>query len=111
MRSVLFCGLLALSACQPPDWRAQAIAAAEAKVKAEVGDPAAQFLNVQFIGDQKTGQTCGAIQAASRPMERFIVYIDGTAGPYVEGADPEHLSSETFYAAWENDCLAEGYIR
>lgn len=112
MRGLVFGWLLALAACQAPDWRAQAIATAEAKVKSEMGDRSAQFMNVQFIGDQRSGQTCGVVQAVSRPAERFIVYIDGTAGPYIEGGEgPEHLTSEAFYAAWQNDCLAEGYVR
>ena len=106
---------LALVGCQQADWRPQAIAQAETKMREQVSDPAAQFSHVQLTGDDKTGQTCGTITAVLGPdrlsrSERFIVYIDNTAGPYIEGGfDNPPLSQANFDRAWQGDCLNEGY--
>jgi hypothetical protein len=111
---VICTGSLAAAACgpagQPVDWRTQQIAAAEDKIRSGVGDPAAQFAKVQVTGDDKTGQICGEVQPAHNTSRRFIVYIDATAGPYVEGgAGGAPIGQDGFDFAWQNDCLAEGY--
>lgn len=112
MRRFLFCGLLVLAACQAPDWRAQQIARAEAKIRSEVGDSSAQFSKVQLTGDQNTGQTCGVVKDAHNAPARFIVYIDGTSGPYIEGGGgAQYLNQDSFDSAWQNDCVAEGYAQ
>ena len=112
--SIAICGAFAVTACGPSgqvgDWRSQQIAAAEAKIRADVGDPSAQFSKVQLTGDDKTGQTCGEVQPAHNGSRRFIVYIDATAGPYIEGgAGGAPIGQDAFDSAWQNDCLAEGY--
>ena len=110
----LLCSCAGLAACNGQDWRAQAIADAEDKVRSEMGDPSAQFSKFQVTGDSSTGQTCGVVLAKTgggrEDFARFIVYIDGTAGPYIDkgmGAHP--IAQEKFDFAWQNDCLNEGY--
>lgn len=76
----------------------------------DVGDPAAQFAKVQVTGDDKTGQICGEVQPAHNAARRFIVYIDATAGPYVEaGGGHVAIAQDAFDSVWRNDCVAEGY--
>jgi hypothetical protein len=107
--------LLALAACHAQDWRAQAIAAAEDKIRIEVKDPNAEFSNVQLTGDQATGQSCGKVKVTNgRALfpspKRFIVYIDNTAGPYIEGGLGSHpITDDDFSFQWHADCVAEGY--
>ncbi|HEY2033534.1 MAG TPA: hypothetical protein VGH02_07570 [Rhizomicrobium sp.] len=103
-----------LFACGQQDWRKQAIADAEAKMRIEVSDPAAKFSDVQVTGDDTTGQICGSISAklltGGERTARFIVYIDNTSGPYVEGNIGVHpVSDDRFVFAWQNDCVKEGY--
>lgn len=110
----LLCVCINLLGCSKEDWRAQAIADAEEKVRAEVNDPSAQFSKLQVTGDNATGQTCGVVMAKTSnglvQFARFIVYIDGTAGPYVEkGIGMHPISSDKFDFAWQNDCIKEGY--
>jgi hypothetical protein len=99
----------------PADWRADAIAHAEDQVRGLVSDPSAPFSRVQVTGDDKTGQTCGYVSAKGGPdgsvyTVRFIVYIDHSAGPFVDPAlIPGPLSSRAFEGAWRSDCLKEGY--
>jgi hypothetical protein len=107
--------LLALVGCQPRDWRAQQIAAAEDKIRALVKDPKAEFSHVQLTGDEATGQSCGRVRVTNgsatyaTPM-RFIVYIDNTAGPFIEGGlGGESMSEDEFASYWEADCVREGY--
>ncbi|HEY4029309.1 MAG TPA: hypothetical protein VGM25_03115 [Caulobacteraceae bacterium] len=116
LSSIVICCSLAVAACQPAgpplDWRVQQTEAAEAKIRAEVGDPGAQFAKVQVTGDDKTGQICGEVQPAHNGARRFVVYIDGTAGPWVEqGAGHTPVSQDRFDQAWQNDCLNEGYAQ
>jgi hypothetical protein len=111
----LICSCLALSACDGQDWRARAIADAEARMRTEVNDPSARFAQVQVTGNSRTGQTCGFVDARSgsgrERTGRFIVYIDGTAGPFVEAdMGSRSMSAERFDFAWRNDCLKEGYL-
>ncbi len=59
---LVFCALLC--ACSGSgDWRADAIASAEGKIRGLVADPGATFSHVQLTGDSSTGQTCGVIMA------------------------------------------------
>ena len=112
MRRLLLFALIGLAGCQPPDWRVQQIALAEAKMRTEVGDPKAEFSKVQVTGDQKTGQICGVVRTVRWPLTHFIVYIDGTAGPYVEaGQGRDYMTQDSFDSAWQNDCVAEGYAQ
>ena len=111
----LICGCLFLAACNGQNWRAQAIASAEEKMRTEVNFPAAEFSKVQVTGNSATGQTCGYVTVKSGHAQlnrtaRFIVYIDGTAGPYIEGDLGMHpVSQQRFDFAWQYDCLKEGY--
>jgi hypothetical protein len=97
------------------DWRAQTITRAEAQIRSDVADPSAQFWRVQVTGDDQSGQTCGYVTKKNGPdnpggTERFIVYIDQSAGPYIEGTlGKQVMSQEAFSVAWQNDCLNEGY--
>ena len=111
---LLLAASIGLTACGARDWRAAAIADAEEKVRSEIGDSAAQFSRLQVTGDSSTGQTCGVVIAKTgaglEQFARFIVYIDGTAGPYLDKSMGTHpISQEKFDFAWENDCLKEGY--
>jgi hypothetical protein len=108
-RSLIF-ALLCLGACNGRDWQARETERAEEKIRVEVGGPSAQFLNVQVTGDERTGQICGEVKATGKMKARFIVYIDGTAGPYLAAAQGRHpLPHDQFEFAWRNDCLREGY--
>ncbi|TPK57746.1 hypothetical protein FJ546_25815 [Mesorhizobium sp. B2-4-19] len=102
-----------LSACTGSgDWRAGAISAAEGKMRDLISDASATFSHVQLTGDSSTGQTCGVITAkvgAFTKEARFIVYIDNTAGPFVEPGMGQSMSRADFDWAWQNDCLNEGY--
>ncbi|RWL94922.1 hypothetical protein [Mesorhizobium sp.] len=108
---LVLCALL--SACSSSgDWRADAIAAAEGKMRGLVNDPAATFTHVQLTGDSSTGQTCGDITAKTgifTKEARFIVFIDNTAGPFVEPGLGQSMSQADFDWAWKNDCVNEGY--
>ncbi|RAZ90420.1 hypothetical protein DPM33_12905 [Mesorhizobium hawassense] len=109
---LLLLGVL-LSACtgSSGDWRAEAIASAEAKMRGLINDPAVTFAHVDLTGDSATGQTCGVIIAKIgiyTKEARFIVYIDG-AGPYVEPGLGSSMSQADFDWAWKNDCVNEGY--
>jgi hypothetical protein len=105
---------LGLAACGM-DWRAQQMRVAEEKIRAEVNDPAAQFRQVQLTGDQATGQTCGFViprksSGVSGEPARFIVYIDGSAGPWVEKSEGRAvISQQRFDMAWQWDCVNEGW--
>lgn len=115
MKRGLILVLILLGGCQRVDWRAQAIAKAEAQIRVEVSDPKARFSHVQLTGDSATGQTCGVVTARAGPEApeksgRFIVYIDATAGPFIEaGMGNSFLSQEDFDRAWQGDCVREGY--
>ncbi|HEY7979013.1 MAG TPA: hypothetical protein VID67_12545 [Rhizomicrobium sp.] len=108
-------GCVGLFACGPSgDWRAQAVADAENQIRTAVNDPSAEFSSVQVTGDDTTGQTCGFVSAkistGGEQSGHFIVYIDGSAGPYIENnLDGQSMPHEKFEFAWENDCLKEGY--
>jgi hypothetical protein len=115
MKRMAICLLFGLVACHAQDWRAQQIAAAEDKIRGELNDPGTQFSNVQLIGDQSTGQSCGKVKMSKGASSfattmRFIVYIDNTAGPYIEGGvGRQPISDDDFKSAWHADCVAEGY--
>ncbi|MGC1302544.1 MAG: hypothetical protein WA840_09225 [Caulobacteraceae bacterium] len=112
---LLLFGLPGLAACGGPDWRTQVIAQAEGKMRSEVDDPSAAFSRVQVTGDDKTGQTCGFVTAKvglyqTPKTGRFIVYIDQTAGPFVEAKmGHEVMDQDAFDGAWQADCVKEGY--
>ena len=108
-RSLLFV-LLGLTACSPSDWRAQETERGKDAIRAEVGDPSAQFSDVQVTGDERTGQICGKVSPKGALTVRFIVYIDGTAGPYLAAGQGSHpIPHDQFEFAWRNDCVGEGY--
>jgi hypothetical protein len=107
------CGLAACDQ-QDRDWRAAAIADAKDQIRSAVNDPNAKFSDVQVTGNARTGQTCGFVSvrlaSGGDGSGRFIVYIDGTAGPFIEndlgGSARTH---EQFEFSWEADCIKEGY--
>lgn len=111
----MICGLLGLVACNQQDWQTRAVSRAEAQMRVEVDDASATFSGVQVTGNSRTGQTCGFVSAkvagtAPERTTRFIVYIDGTAGPFVEANMGSHsITQERFDFAWQHDCLGEGY--
>jgi hypothetical protein len=110
--ALLACGGGVLAACSGAamDWRAQSIDKAETKMRAEVGDAAATFSEVQVTGDRQTGQICGKVKSANAEPARFVVYIDGTAGPFMEGGRGKtFLTPNQFDFSWRADCLNEGY--
>ena len=46
--------------------------------------------NVQVTGDEHTGQICGKVISTNARPAHFVVYIDGTAGPFIEGVVGRH---------------------
>lgn len=99
-----------LSACSKADWKSEAIADAEDQIRTQLDTPSTQFSRVQLTGNSSTGQTCGFVTSKAAPdspeaTTRFIVYIDGTAGPYIESK----MDAQAFETAWQNDCRREGY--
>ncbi len=114
-KGIVILGYIQLSACNGHDWRESVIAQAEDKIRQDISDPAAQFSRVQVTGDAQTGQTCGYTTASVGAFGvqhtlRFIVYIDATAGPFVEvGAGRHPISQEDFERDWQSDCVNEGY--
>ena len=99
-----------LVACGP-DWRPGAILQAKQQVRANFTDPSPVFSRVQFIGDHKTGQTCGFVSPGGRRRRqphhvRFIKFdIDRSAGPYIEGElAKKAMTEDAFERAWQNDC-------
>jgi hypothetical protein len=108
--------LSALFACgRPVDWQPKVIADAEDQIRSRLADPAARFTQVQVTGNSTTGQTCGFVTgnppaAASGGTGRFIVYIDKSAGPFVEqSVGISTISQPQFEFQWEHDCVDEGY--
>ena len=108
-------GLLLLASCNAPDWRAKAAQDGEQKVRDDLGDPSLEFSAVQVVGDSRTGQVCGKVLgktvygSVGEPV-RFIVYIDGSAGPWIEGQHGrDTVSDSRFDFAWQNDCINEGW--
>jgi hypothetical protein len=113
MRGSLLLLALGCAACQKGDWRQAAIANAEQAIRAESGDPQATFSAVEVTGDASTGQVCGRVTARNETMltgspARFIFYIDGNGGPWVEG-DPGPHKAPHFDFNWNADCIKEGY--
>ena len=114
-RRLIWAVLLIPAACHVPDWRLDVIDRAEMLIRSAVADPDATFSHVQVTGDDRTGQTCGVVTAkggtgGDRRSGRFIVYIDGTAGPYVEpGLGEQSIAQDDFDPAWAADCVKEGY--
>ena len=109
---LLLCTLLTACNGSSGDWRADAIASAEAKMRGLINNPDATFSHVQLTGDSKTGQTCGDIISKVgifTKEARFIVYIDNSAGPFVEPGLGQSMSQADFDWAWKNDCVGEGY--
>lgn len=107
----LLCSLLSACTGSGGDWRADAIAAAKAKMLNLINDPAATFTHVEFTGDNSSGQTCGVIvtkRGIFTKQARFIVYIDG-AGPNVEPGLGSSMSQADFDWAWKSECVNEGY--
>lgn len=106
---------LALSACGLLNWRARVTTDAEAQIRTELGDPSAQFSPVEVTGNSSTGQTCASVTVepagnAHRSTGRFIVYIDKTAGPFIEPSIGYFTVSQSqFDFAWQHDCVDEGY--
>lgn len=110
--AALACLLLVafLGACGPQDWRARRVGWAEGVIRGEVRDFGATFSHVQVTGDQKTGQVCGYVKPKSGLPVRFVVYIDGTSDPYVEGGEGKVvMEQDRFNFAWNYDCVGEGY--
>ena len=106
--------VLECAACQKVDWRRTAIENAEQAIRAEAGYPQAVFSGVQVTGNESTGQVCGRVTAHNDSMlsgapARFIFYIDGNGGPWVEGNPGPH-QAPNFDFNWNADCVGEGYL-
>ena len=116
MRFWLLIPLAGLAAACASDWRANAIADAEALVRKQMDEPSLQFARVQFTGDDRSGQTCGYLQ---RPNAlggtdgiRFISFIDGGGGqnPFIdEPSAPYPKIKSAFELNWRTQCVELGY--
>jgi len=109
---LVLCALLSACSGSSGDWRADAIASAEAKMRGLINSPEVTFSHVDLTGNSATGQTCGVIISKVgifTKEARFIVYIDNTAGPFVEPGLGSSMSQADFDWAWKNDCVNEGY--
>ena len=91
------------------DWRQAGIREAEQRMRTELGDPGAKFIEEQLTGDQRTGQTCGRVITSAGASERFIVYIDDRDSLIDGGLSRKTLSQADFEDAWQRDCLRRGY--
>lgn len=108
---------LLLAACGnvPEDWRIKAVENGKQAIISELGNTGLRFSEVQVVGDDKTGQICGkvsgpGISTNTGAAARFVVYIDGTAGPWIESdLNRAGITVERFYFAWDNDCVKEGW--
>lgn len=102
--------LLALSCCEGRDggWQARQTAIAEQKVRDTIADPSAPFPHTDVVGDENTGQVCGLVKPHGGSPVRFVFYIDQTAGPYVDESRNAGVQQQ-FEAAWQADCVGEGY--
>jgi hypothetical protein len=95
---LLLCALLSACSGSSGDWRADAIASAEARMRGLINNPEASFSHVDLTGDSASGQTCGVVASKVgifTKEARFIVYIDG-AGPYVEPGLGSSMSQADF---------------
>ena len=113
-RLLVFC-LVALASCGGGDWQAGAVEAGEQSIRQDVNDPSVRFFKVQAVGNSSTGQICGEVLGKDvstgfgGPV-RFVGYIDGTAGPWIEGQHGHNqIPDARFEFAWANDCVAEGW--
>ena len=118
LRTGLIFALMSLSSCGSPtptvDWRAAATQAATDAIGSDLGNIDPKYFDVRFVGDDKSGQTCGKVMGKGVSVmglpARFIVYIDKTAGPYVEGQRGLHtVDDERFDYLWQMDCVNEGW--
>ncbi len=115
MRQALVLMTIVLTSCQSPDWKQAAAADGLEQVRTSLGDPAASFSDVQVVGDSSTGQICGKVLAHGVSVgfgtpARFVVYIDHTAGPWIEGHHGrDTVTDKRFDFAWEHDCIDEGW--
>ncbi|HZV09926.1 MAG TPA: hypothetical protein VFF94_09210 [Novosphingobium sp.] len=116
MRRLALLAALPLLACQPAtDWRQAAALDGEQQIRADIEDPAASFSQVQVVGDASTGQICGkvlgrSVSAGFGTPARFIVYIDRTAGPWIEEQHGHSIvTGQRFEFAWQHDCIDEGW--
>lgn len=85
------------------------------KMRDYLEDPDLRFFAAQVVGDSSSGQICGrvfgkSVSNGTGAPARFIVYIDGTAGPWIEDQIGQHkISDDRFEFAWANDCVGEGW--
>ncbi|MGE4429883.1 MAG: hypothetical protein AB7E05_03965 [Sphingobium sp.] len=111
----LVCAGALLASCDRPDWRVKAAEEGQQIIRATLDTSNLRFFDVQVVGDSRTGQICGklladGLSARSGLPARFIVYRDGTAGPWIENQYGRHkVSDERFDIAWRNDCVNEGW--
>lgn len=113
----LCCMAALLASCGKPDWRVQAEEEGKQAIRTTLNAGNLRFFDVRVVGDARTGQICGKVQARGLAARsglpaRFVVYIDGSAGPWIENQYGRHkISDERFDRAWQNDCVNEGWHR
>lgn len=118
-RILAWAGAISLTACGSagtPDWRTAAFENAHRAIREEAGDPNAAFSAEQITGDEFSGQVCGRVTAHNDSLlsgtpARFVWFIDGNGGPWVEGGHGPHaISSDYFDRVWDASCKGEGYV-
>jgi hypothetical protein len=115
MRQSLVLATIVLAACRSGDWKQAAAADGMEQIRADIGDASARFSDVQVVGDSRTGQICGKVLAHDVSTgfgtpARFVVYIDHTSGPWIEGQHGrETVTDSRFDFAWQHDCVDEGW--
>lgn len=111
----LLCTAAMLTSCDKPDWRVKAVENGKQAIRASLDTSNLRFFDVQAVGDERSGQICGklladGLAARSGLPARFIVYLDGSTGPWIENQYGRHkVSDERFDLAWQNDCVNEGW--
>jgi len=115
MRWHLVLATFLLASCKSADWKETAAADGRRQIRDDIGDASASFSDVKVVGDSSTGQICGKVlgHGVSNGLgtpARFVVYIDHTAGPWIEGQHGREIVTDSgFDFAWQHDCVEEGW--
>ncbi len=85
-------------------------------MRTEVHDPTIKFYRLQFMGDNRTGQTCGyfSTQASDGGIitKRFMSFIDGNGGenPFIDDMSARFPKNKgIFELNWQDQCVKLGY--
>ena len=102
--------LVACGSAAQADWRAQALENAHQSIRIEAGDPNATFVEEKITGEEIGGQVCGHVVAKNDSLlsgspARYLWFIDGNGGPWVEGGHGPHaIPSDQFDWNWKLCC-------